>query len=162
MADDLEIPAEAVAWIEHEARIFFESGGDVYPRPAGLEGAEIHAFYDLAREEARSSASVMMAALARTLAGTKPGEAAPSATPASVAAATAEQGGEAEGLFEQTVGSAEAWPKLAAGLQERGDAADLAGLRAWRREDPQSLQARLMELGMKLGIRQRLLIALEQ
>ena len=42
LADDLELPAEAVAWIESEARAYFESGGVELPRPRGLESAEIH------------------------------------------------------------------------------------------------------------------------
>ena len=32
LADDVEIPAEAVAWIEEEAVAFFESGGTELPR----------------------------------------------------------------------------------------------------------------------------------
>ena len=55
LADDLKLPAEAVAWIESEARAYFESGGVELPRPRGLESAEIHAFYDMRREEARSA-----------------------------------------------------------------------------------------------------------
>ena len=46
LADDLELPAEAVAWIESEARAYFESGGVELPRPRGLESAESHAIYD--------------------------------------------------------------------------------------------------------------------
>ncbi|EOD16318.1 hypothetical protein EMIHUDRAFT_210674 [Emiliania huxleyi CCMP1516] len=60
LADDLELPAEAVAWIESEARAYFESGGVELPRPRGLESAEIHAFYDMRREEARSSSAALL------------------------------------------------------------------------------------------------------
>ena len=50
MADDVEIPDEAVAWVESEARAYFESGGRELPTIAGgFEGAEIHAHYEVRR-----------------------------------------------------------------------------------------------------------------
>jgi hypothetical protein len=49
LADDIDIPAEAVSWIECEARTFFESGGTCFPRKQGLEGAETLAWCVIAR-----------------------------------------------------------------------------------------------------------------
>lgn len=50
LADDIPIPDEAVAWIESEAVEYFESGGFKVPRESGLEGAEVHAYYELAQK----------------------------------------------------------------------------------------------------------------
>ena len=48
LADDIEIPKEATAWLEIEARAYFESGGNELPKiMGGFEGAEIHAFYEM-------------------------------------------------------------------------------------------------------------------
>lgn len=48
MADDVPVPPEAVAWVECEAREYFESGGIQLPQiMGGFEGAEIHSFYEL-------------------------------------------------------------------------------------------------------------------
>ena len=160
LADDLELPAEAVAWIESEARAYFESGGVELPRPRGLESAEIHAFYDMRREEARSSSAVMLAALAKTLGGPPakpPAEPAPAAAPEPSSPADAD----AEALLRETLGSAEVWPQLAAALRARGDAASASALAAWSREEPQALLAELASLGLKMGHRQRLLLALQ-
>ena len=147
MADDLDIPAEAVAWIEVEARAFFDSGGVEYPRPQGLEAAEIHAFYDLAREDARSSSSVMLAALTRTLGGS----ALPAVSP-----------GDGEAFLARTVGSAGCWPQLGLVLETRGSPPTVAGLRAWQRDDAQGLREQLTRLGLKVGHRQRIVAALEE
>jgi len=171
MADDLEIPAEAKAWIEVEARAFFDSGGVEYPRPQGLEAAEIHAFYDLAREDARSSSSVMLAALTKTLgscvppassaagsAGAPPQVTSPAAPPP--AAVASDEGGQAL-LLNCTGGSIACWPQLALGLEARGSPPTGTGLRAWHRDDAPGLQGELTRLGLKLGHRQRLVTALE-
>ena len=51
MADDVEIPPEAVAWVPCEARAYFESGGRELPTiMGGFEGAEIHAHYEMAQK----------------------------------------------------------------------------------------------------------------
>lgn len=56
MADDLEIPYEATAWIESEARAYFESGGQEIPTiMGGFEGAEIHAFYEINQRRMEST-----------------------------------------------------------------------------------------------------------
>ena len=48
MADDVDIPGEAVAWVESECYAYFESGGQELPQiMAGFEGAEIHAHYEI-------------------------------------------------------------------------------------------------------------------
>ena len=51
MADDVDIPPEAVAWVEKEAYAYFESGGRELPQiMAGFDGAEIHAHYELSQK----------------------------------------------------------------------------------------------------------------
>eukprot|EP00962_Isochrysis_galbana_P061667 scaffold41827_cov191-Isochrysis_galbana.AAC.1 len=184
MADDVDIPPEAVAWIEHEARTFFESGGVELPRPHGLEGSEIHVFYDLAREDAKSSTAVMMAALAKTLGAAPPPTAPPPETGRGAAAAAAEpcaghlappaDAGPAAGppaapavvdpdareCLVQSVGSADSWPSLASGLAARGLEPSLAGLRACHRDDPAQLRQLIAQLDLKVGQRQRLFAAL--
>ena len=69
MADDIEIPHEATAWIPVEARAFFESGGQELPEiKAGFEGAEIHAFYEMRQRRMESTdADTMMDALSAAL-----------------------------------------------------------------------------------------------
>jgi hypothetical protein len=183
MADDVDIPPEAVAWIEHEARTFFESGGVELPRPRGLEGAEIHAFYDIAREDAKSSTAVMMAALARTLGAAPPaaapetgraaaaaaepraGQSAPpayadAAPPAAAPATAAVVDAHARAFLVQAVGSADCWPSLASGLKAFGLEQSLAGLRACHRDDPARLRQLISQLDLKVGQRQRLYAAL--
>ena len=68
MADDIDIPPEAVSWVESEAIKFFESGGTCLPRNEGLEGAETHAFYDLQQRQFESTdADTMLDALSAAL-----------------------------------------------------------------------------------------------
>lgn len=56
MADDIDIPAEAVAWVPSEAIAYFESGGNEMPQiMAGFEGAEIHAHYELSQRRMEST-----------------------------------------------------------------------------------------------------------
>eukprot|EP00967_Tisochrysis_lutea_P097273 scaffold142806_cov43-Tisochrysis_lutea.AAC.1 len=178
MADDLDIPSEAVAWIETEARTFFESGGTEYPRPQGLEGAEIHAFFDKAREDARSSSAVMMAALAKTLGATPPRvtkENSASPTPVTQSqgacgcastlnitsqATSVAIPADVHELLVQTVGCVDCWPLIASQLQARGATATLVELRAWQRADATEFRECIGKLGLKMGQRQRLLAAL--
>ena len=48
MADDVDIPPEALAWIPSEAHAYFESGGRELPElRAGFDGAEVHAHYEM-------------------------------------------------------------------------------------------------------------------
>jgi len=85
MADDVEIPPEAVAWVPSEARKYFESGGMELPKIwGGFEGAEIHAHYELAQRRFESTDSdAMLDALSEALFKTtgdenfKPAEKAP-------------------------------------------------------------------------------------
>jgi hypothetical protein len=179
MADDLDIPPEAVAWIEHEARTFFESGGVELPRPCGLEGSEIHVFYDMAREDARSSTAVMMAALAKTLGAAPPApahsletgrgaatpaepRADPSASPANAASPSGPPvtppvvDADAREFLVQAVGSADCWPSLASGLAASGLEPSLAGMCACHRDDPAKLRQLIAQLDLKMGQRQRL------
>ena len=69
MADDIEIPREATAWVESEARAFFESGGNELPTiMAGFEGAEIHAFYEISQRRLETTdQGTMMDALSAAL-----------------------------------------------------------------------------------------------
>jgi len=68
LADDIDIPAEAVSWIECEARTFFESGGTCFPRKQGLEGAETLAWYDLQQRQFESTdTNTMLDALSNAL-----------------------------------------------------------------------------------------------
>ena len=60
LADDVEIPAEAVAWIEEEAVAFFESGGTELPRKPGLQGAEVLAYYEVRKPTVNSSSSAFL------------------------------------------------------------------------------------------------------
>ena len=60
LADDVEIPAEAVAWTEEEACAFFESGGRELPRKPGLEGAEVLAYYEVRKPTVDSSSSAFL------------------------------------------------------------------------------------------------------
>ena len=60
LADDVEIPAEAVAWIEEEAHAFFESGGTELPRKPGLQGAEVLAYYEVRKPTVNSSSSAFL------------------------------------------------------------------------------------------------------
>jgi hypothetical protein len=76
LADDVEVPAEAVSWVASEAREFFESGGTKIPRYEGLEGAETHAYFERARDEQMNSAATMLEALKMTIDGTPPAPAA--------------------------------------------------------------------------------------
>ena len=56
MADDIDIPEEATAWVPSEAIAFFESGGNELPEIArGFEGAEIHAHYELKQKRFESA-----------------------------------------------------------------------------------------------------------
>ena len=56
LADDIEIPPEAVAWVPCEVRAYFESGGNELPTIyAGFEGAEIHAHYELTQKRFEST-----------------------------------------------------------------------------------------------------------
>ena len=56
MADDIDIPAEAVAWVPCEVRAYFESGGNELPTiMGGFEGAEIHAHYELTQKRFEST-----------------------------------------------------------------------------------------------------------
>ena len=69
MADDVEIPYEATAWIPSEARAYFESGGQELPQiMPGFEGAEIHAFYDMNQRRMESTdMDTMLDALSKSL-----------------------------------------------------------------------------------------------
>lgn len=68
LADDIDIPPEAVSWTEREAIQFFESGGTHYPRHEGLAGAETHAWYDLTQRQFESTdAATMLNALSSAL-----------------------------------------------------------------------------------------------
>ena len=68
MADDVDIPPEALSWVESEAIKFFESGGTDRPRNEGLEGAETHAWYDLNQRQFESTdADTMLDALSAAL-----------------------------------------------------------------------------------------------
>ena len=69
MADDIDIPNEAVAWVESEARAYFESGGNELPTiMGGFEGAEIHAFYDMTQRRMETTDSdTMLEALSAAL-----------------------------------------------------------------------------------------------
>jgi len=69
MADDVEIPPEAIAWVPTEARRYFESGGRELPKIwGGFEGAEIHAHYELAQRRFESTDSdAMLDALSEAL-----------------------------------------------------------------------------------------------
>jgi len=68
MADDIDIPEEAVSWVRSEAIKFFESGGSCFPRNEGLEGAETLAWYDLQQRQFETTdADTMMDALSRAL-----------------------------------------------------------------------------------------------
>jgi len=76
LADDIEIPAEAVSWVEAEAREYFESGGTKFPRHIGLEGAETHTYFERTRDEEMNSAATMLEALKMTVGGPAPAPAA--------------------------------------------------------------------------------------
>uniref|UniRef100_A0A7S4C102 Uncharacterized protein n=1 Tax=Chrysotila carterae TaxID=13221 RepID=A0A7S4C102_CHRCT len=89
LADDLELPEEATAWMEEDAVAYFESGGTLLPRPVGLGAMELHTYYDMKRHEALGSSSVMLTALKKVFQGTgrddalnstKPPDALPPAT----------------------------------------------------------------------------------
>ncbi|KAL1522309.1 hypothetical protein AB1Y20_017301 [Prymnesium parvum] len=68
LADDIEIPPEAVSWVESEAIKFFESGGTLLPRNEGLEGAETLAWYDLTQRQLETTdADTMLDALSAAL-----------------------------------------------------------------------------------------------
>ena len=69
MADDVEIPHEATAWIPSEARAYFESGGRELPTiMGGFEGAEIHAFYEMEQRRFETTDSdTMLDALSAAL-----------------------------------------------------------------------------------------------
>lgn len=68
MADDIDIPEEALSWIPSEAVKFFESGGTDYPRNRGLEGAETLAWYDLQQRQFETTdTDTMLDALAMAL-----------------------------------------------------------------------------------------------
>ena len=69
MADDLDIPKEATAWVESEAFAYFESGGNELPTIyGGFEGAEIHAFYEINQRRMESTDSdTMLDALSAAL-----------------------------------------------------------------------------------------------
>ena len=69
LADDVEIPPEAVAWVPSEARAYFESGGQELPQiMAGFEGAEIRSFYELNQRQFESTGSdAMLGALEQAL-----------------------------------------------------------------------------------------------
>lgn len=68
MADDVDVPPEALSWVSCEVREFFESGGRVIPRPPGFEGAEIHAWYELEqRRFEQTDTDTMMDALSAAL-----------------------------------------------------------------------------------------------
>ena len=99
-ADDIDIPDEAISWIEPEAREFFESGGQQLPRKQGLQGAEVLAYYEVRKPTVHNVApDFLMGALNSTLFGGD-GEQTDgnnSSAAASVsAAATVEPGGLAE------------------------------------------------------------------
>lgn len=68
IADDIELPEEAVSWTEREAFSFFESGGVCFPRKEGLEGAETHAWHDMTQRQFETTDSgTMVEALAVAL-----------------------------------------------------------------------------------------------
>ena len=69
MADDVDIPSEAVAWVEKEAYAYFESGGRELPQIlSGFDGAEIHAHYELKQKRFEDQTSDdMMNALSAAL-----------------------------------------------------------------------------------------------
>ena len=126
LADDVEIPPESVAWIEAEARAYFESGGAELPRKPGLEGAEVLAYYEVRKPTVHnSSPAFLMDALHTTLYGEDRGGAPAAAQP------------EAGSLAE---------------LRSRGG--DVAALRALAASDRAALSEQLRALGYaKLGHR---------
>uniref|UniRef100_A0A6V3YT27 Uncharacterized protein n=1 Tax=Prymnesium polylepis TaxID=72548 RepID=A0A6V3YT27_9EUKA len=68
MADDIDIPDEAVSWVKSEAVKYFDSGGTWLPRESGLEGAEVHAWYDVNQRQFESTdTDTMMDALSMAL-----------------------------------------------------------------------------------------------
>ena len=69
MADDVDVPHEAIAWTDCECQAFFESGGRELPQiMPGFEGAEIHAHYEMHQQRMESvGASTMMDALSAAL-----------------------------------------------------------------------------------------------
>ena len=68
MADDIDIPDEAVSWVKSEAVKYFESGGTWYPRHDGLDGAEVHAWHDINQRQFESTdADTMMDALSMAI-----------------------------------------------------------------------------------------------
>jgi len=68
LADDIDIPEEAASWVKGEAIKFFESGGTLFPRNEGLEGAETLAWYDLKQRQFESTdADTMLDALSMAL-----------------------------------------------------------------------------------------------
>ena len=164
MADDIDIPEEATAWLESEAIAFFESGGVELPRPSGLAGAEIQAFYDVKREEAACSSAVMVAALARTLYGGKEPPAGTDVEATSSAAATESNAVvPAEWQFLESLGLMAWQERLQAALTAQGGAGKGAcGLRAWQENDKNGFDMSLMGMGLKLGHRQKLLLHLRQ
>lgn len=127
-ADDVDIPDEAVAWIEPEARDFFMSGGVELPRKLGLEGAEVLAYYETRKQTVHnSSPEFLMGALQATLFG--------------------------QGSQDAESGTPE--PGSLAELQTRG--VDLTELRALAEADRAALSERLRALGYsKLGHRLQL------
>jgi hypothetical protein len=69
LADDVEIPPEALAWVECEARAYFESGGLELPTiGGGFDGAEIRSFYELNQKHVESvGTDEMLGALSSAL-----------------------------------------------------------------------------------------------
>ena len=97
-ADDIDIPDEAISWIESEAHEFFESGGQQLPRKQGLQGAEVLAYYEVRKPTVHNVApGFLMGALSSTLFGGDGEQAdADSSASTSVSAAAAEPGSLAE------------------------------------------------------------------
>ena len=69
MADDIDPPDEATAWVESELIEYFESGGNNLPQIlGGFEGAEIHAHYEMKQKRMEhNTADDMMEALSAAL-----------------------------------------------------------------------------------------------
>ena len=158
-ADDIEIPDEAVAWVEKEAIDFFQSGGETYPRPAGLESCEIHAYYDKRRDEVANSSDTMLAALERALRAN------------TARAASSAPGASGAWHFLTELGLAEFEPPLRAALAELMPAFPAEGcgyhdillsLEMCRTQKGEALRSKLTDAGMKVGQRQRLVKYLEE
>ena len=135
LADDIDIPDEAVAWVRDEAVEFFESGGSKLPRHAGIAGAEVHAWHDLQQRQFESTdTGTMLEALERAFDKLGTGAAAPGPAAADAVGTVCEAPArDAELLFER-LGVAARWKSVEADLVSMGEVPSVAALR--RRAPP--------------------------